>query len=71
MTADDIRAAIAGIVAGQKANRQAKLDVPNNLPKAERYRRYDSLLAQYVILASQREHLEGLLKERIDSPAND
>ncbi len=71
MTADEIRAAIAGIVAKQKAVRQARLDVPNNLAKAERWRRIENLVAQYVALASQREHLERLLAERNDSLAND
>ncbi len=75
MTADDLRAAIAGIKAEDKAVLVALGDIqasPSFLHSAEDHRTFDNLMARHVALASQREDLERRLAERPDnnSPAN-
>ncbi len=59
MTADDIRSAIAGIKAEEKAVQKTMKGLPHGRFTAG----YDNLYARGLALASQREHLEGLLKE--------
>ncbi len=66
MTTDDIRSAIAGIEAEEKAVWQELSKRPRNLHTEEGRRVFDSLFARHVALASQREHLERLLKETLN-----
>ncbi len=67
MTTDDIRAAIAGIKDEEKAVQQSIDELPAfYLRRSEYDRRAHNLEARLVTLASQREHLEGLLKERTE-----
>ncbi len=64
MTTDDIRAAIAGIVAEQQAVWEALSKKPRNLHTEEGRRVFDSLFARHATLVSQRETLEQRLNVR-------
>ncbi len=66
MTADEIRAAIAGIVAEEKAIMEAIKNIPEYIPIADYRLAKKNLQARGVAKKSQREHLERLLKERTE-----